>query len=289
MMLLPVLLPIALLQVGPNPTVTTPLGVPDELANRPARPADPSPPDPTSIWLSSCLTLIETDPARAHSQAQIRRSETSGAQRVIANHCLGIAATELGLWDDARTAFLDARNESPVDEKRIRARFGTMAGNAALAGGDAALALELLSLAREDAVSAASAPLQAIAALDMARALVALDRPGEALPPLEAATSLTPEDAEGWLLKATLLRRLDRLGDAQAAIERAAAVAPQQGAIGLEAGVIAALSGRQDSARASWQSVIDTQPGSAAAEDAKEYLEQLGPQSEAPQPEGAPQ
>ncbi len=287
MILLPLLLPITILQVGPNPQGTSPLGVPDELVNRPARTVDASPPDPTSIWLSSCLTLIESDPARAHTQAQIRRGETSGAQRVIANHCLGIAATELGLWQDARTAFLAARDETPADEVRVRARFGAMAGNAALASGDADGALALLMQARSDAEAAASAPLQAVAALDLARALVALERPDEALQPLETATSLAPQDAEGWLLKATLLRRLDRLGDAQAAIERAVTIAPQEGAIGLEAGVIAVLSGRQDAARTSWQSVIDTQPDSAAAQAAKGYLDQVGPQSEAPQPESA--
>lgn len=288
MILLPVLLPV-LLQVGYNPAVVSPLGVPDELANRPPRPADPALPDPTSVWLAQCLTLIETDAARAHTQAQIKRSETAGVERVIANHCLGIAATELGLWDDARTAFLAARDETPSDELRARARFGAMAGNAAMGAGDAAGALALLEIARADAQTAASAPLQAVTALDTARALVALDRADEALAPLETATSLSPQDAEGWLLKATLLRRLDRLGDAQAAIERAAAIAPQEAPIGLEAGVIAVLSGREDAARASWQSVIDTQPGSPAAEAANAYLDQIGPAPQSKQPESTPE
>ncbi|MDY7098235.1 MAG: hypothetical protein SXU28_08865 [Pseudomonadota bacterium] len=284
MTLLHALIPLALLQVGPNPGGPNPLGTPEELLNRPERPErNPDPlglSSPTAAWLAECLTQLETDAARAHSKAQIRRNETSGADRVVANHCLGLAAAELGLWDDARTAFSSAREETPADQSRARGRFAAMAGNAALASGDAAGALMLLRTALTDAEMAASATLQNIATLDMSRALVALGRPEDALAPLDQATLLLPEESEGWLLKATLLRRLDRLEEAQSAIERAVDLAPQDGAIGLEAGVIAVLSGRDDAARQSWQSVIDTQPESAAAETAKGYLDQLGPETE---------
>jgi tetratricopeptide (TPR) repeat protein len=233
--------------------------------------------NPTSAWLQSCLDQIGADPARAHTMAQIRRSQTTGTDRVLANHCLGTAASALGLWDDARSAFLNARAETPADEIRARARFGMMAGNAALASGDAAGALGLLGEAEGEARTAGSAPLQALAAIDRARALVALGRGEEALAALETATSLAPESAEGWLLKATLLRRLERLEPAQTAIETAARLAPTNPDIGLEAGVIAVLGGRDAAARQSWQSVIELQPESLAAGAAKSYLEQLGP------------
>ena len=270
-----------LLQVGPNPSGASTLGTPDELINRPERDALAEEiANPTSAWLAKCLAQLEESPARAHSQAQIRRDETSGSERVIANHCLGLAATELGLWEDARTAFTAARDETPADETRTRARFGTMAGNAALAGGDATAALLLLGTAQTDARTAASATLEALAASDAARALVALKRPEEALTALETATRLEPNNAEGWLLTATLLRRLDRLDEAQTAIERAVGLDPLEGAIGLEAGVIAVLSGREDAARQSWQSVINIQPDSLAAQTAKGYLAQLPPDPE---------
>lgn len=291
MNLLLIFLPLALMQVGPNPVGTDPLGAPDELVNRPERPSDPSDPltltDPNARWLAQCLTQLETDAARAHTQAQIKRTAATGEEQVIANHCLGLAATELGLWTDAQDAFTAARDVTPEGEIRARARFGAMAGNAALAGGNPADALPLLETAQSDAQTAASAPLQVIAALDSARALVALDRAEDALAPLETATTLAPQESEGWLLKATLLRRLDRLGDAQAAIEKAAAISPQDSDIGLEAGVIAILSGRDDAARASWQSVIDVQPDSLAAETARGYLGQLGaPEETSPASEG---
>lgn len=250
-------------------------------------------PDPTSAWLQDCLDRIQTDPARAHATAQIRRSETKGAERVVANHCLGTAASALGLWDDARTAFAAARGETPDTETRARARFAALAGNAALAGGDAAGALDLLTLAETDARAAKAAVLEAVAATDRARALVALGRADEALAALGTATGVAPERSEGWLLKATLLRRLERLPEAQTAIERAASLAPENPEIGLEAGLIAVLGGRDDAARASWRSVIALAPGSPAATIATDYLAQIGETSEAvtpapPSPEEPP-
>ncbi|WP_264393376.1 tetratricopeptide repeat protein [Porphyrobacter sp. ULC335] len=265
-----------LLQVGPNPLGGA-MPQDDLFRDRPPRPeAEQGELNATSAWLEGCLAQLAEDPARAHSMAQIRRAETKGADRVMANHCIGLAASELGLWDDARTAFTAARAETPEDEARTRARFAALAGNAALAGGDQAGALELLTLAEGEARSAKSAPLEAIAATDRARVLVMLGRGEEALPLLENATTLAPDRAEGWLLKATLLRRLDRLGEAQTTIERAAALAPTNPEIGLEAGVIAVLAGRDDAARASWQSVIDLAPESPVATIAKDYLAQLG-------------
>lgn len=289
------------LQVGPNPLGGAMPGD-DLVRDRPARTAVPAEPeaeaplDPTSAWLSGCLGALGEDPARAHAMAQIRRSETTGTDRVLANHCLGTAASALGLWEDARTAFAAARDETPQSEPRPRARFAALAGAAALAGGDAAGAESLLALAEADARAARSTVLEAIAATDRARALVALGRSEEALAALGNATTLAPARSEGWLLKATLLRRLDRLGEAQGAIEQAAMLAPANPDIGLEAGVIAVLAGRDAAARASWQSVLDLAPDSPAASIARDYLAQLGPVGDtapsavvaAPPPEGAP-
>lgn len=249
--------------------------MPDDtlVRDRPARSADET---ASSAWLEKCFSQIAEDPARAHTMAQIRRSETKGADRVLANHCLGTAASELGLWEDARTAFIAAREETPVNETRARARFAALAGNAALASGDAEGAITWLIPAEADARAADAAPLAALATMDRARALVMLGRSDDALGALEAATALAPERSEGWLLKATLLRRLDRLDQAQTAIERAALLAPGDAQIGLEAGVIAVLGGRDAAARASWQSVLVLAPGSPQAITATDYLAQLG-------------
>lgn len=261
------------LQVGPNPSTIAPTDMHREMRERPERdqPAD----NPETLWLAQCLALVEEDPARAHTLAQLERNATTGDARILANHCLGLASTELGLWSDAITAFEAARDEVPGEDSRLRARFGVMAGNAALEGGDAVRSEASLRRAKQDALAAASAPLQAIAATDLARALVALERPDEALFELESATMLAPENAESWLLRATLLRRLERLEDAQTAIERAGELAPLDQQVGLEAGIIALFAGRRDAALASWQSVIDLDPASDHAATARNYLAQV--------------
>lgn len=272
-----------LLQVGPFPGVDTMPRADDPLINRPpprrVRGRNPVVEiegiNPSSQWLQECLSQLEQDAARAHAMAQIRRTETQGADRVLANLCLGAASTELARWNDARDAFLAAREGTPADEPRARARFAAMAGNAAFEARGAEEALTLLVMAREDAREAGDTALEAIALTDSARVLVAMERSGEALGALEAATRLAPERTEGWLLHATLLRRLDRLDEAQTAIERAAALAPQNPEVGLEAGVIAVLDGRDEAARASWESVIALDPASPFAETARGYLAQL--------------
>ncbi|MEL7444810.1 MAG: hypothetical protein AAGK02_03240 [Pseudomonadota bacterium] len=282
-MSLAVVIPAILMQVGPVPNVSSQAAddFATELQNRPSREAVMEEPDnPVSIWLAGCLDLVETDPARAHAQAQIRRNETTGAERVIANHCLGLAATELELWSDAQTAFLAARDETPVEEIRTRSRFGSLAGNAALGGGDLEAGLALLTNAQEDAKNAQEGTLEGFAAFDRARALDALGRQEEALGSLDNATRLIPQLGDAWLFKATLLRRSDRLGEAQAAIERAVEITPNDPQIGLEAGVIAVLDGREEAARASWQSVIDSLPDSRQADAARGYIAQLGPPSD---------
>jgi len=266
-----------LMQVGPNPLAGGMQGD-DLVRDRPVRRdgAEAGDAGLTSAWFEGCLAQLEEDPARANAMAQIRRSETAGTDRVLANLCLGTAASRLALWDDARAAFAAARAETPEDEVRARARFAALAGNAALASGDAAGAEGLLALAGADAARAKYPVLEAIAATDRARALVTLQRPDEALAALETATTRAPERAEGWLLKATLLRRLERLPEAQAAIERAATLGPRDPATGLEAGLIAVLGGREAAARASWRSVIDLAPGTPEAATAQGYLAQLG-------------
>jgi tetratricopeptide (TPR) repeat protein len=281
-----------LLQVGPNPTVDTLPRADDALINRPPprrerRVRDPvleaRSVNPSSGWLQSCLDQIDADPARAHSMASIRRTEVEGVDQVLANLCLGTAAVQLGRWDEAREAFLSAREGTPAKEPATRARFAAMAGNAAFEGRDSAAALRLLAEARADARAGRARVIEAIALTDTARVEVAGGREQAGLSALQEATRIAPERAEGWLLYATLLRRLDRLEEAQSAIERAAALAPKDPEVGLEAGVIAVLDGRDEAARASWQSVIALDPGGPFAETARGYIAQLaesGPEGE---------
>lgn len=276
MFLTATLLPL-MLQAGLDPTRG---GVPDysaDIQDRPPRELSIiDAPQPTS-WLAQCLDQLEDEPTRAHVQAQIRRDTTNGQDRVLANHCLGLASTELGRWEEARAAFTAARQETPAEETRLRARFGAMAGNAALVTGDLPGALVLLDAARTDALAAQAGGMQGLIALDRARVLVGLEQLDAAEAALAEARMFQPDDAETRLLSATLLRRMGKLADAQEQVEEAARLDPTAPAIGLEAGVIAILDGREEAARSSWQSVIDLSPGTEFATSAQSYLDQLGP------------
>jgi len=276
MFLTATLLPL-MLQAGLDPTRG---GVPDysaDIQDRPPRELSIiDAPQPTS-WLAQCLDQLEDEPTRAHVQAQIRRDTTNGQDRVLANHCLGLASTELGRWEEARAAFTAARQETPAEETRLRARFGAMAGNAALVTGDLPGALVLLDAARTDALAAQAGGMQGLIALDRARVLAGLEQLDAAEAALAEARMFQPDDAEKRLLSATLLRRMGKLAEAQEQVEEAARLDPTAPAIGLEAGVIAILDGREEAARSSWQSVIDLSPGTEFATSAQSYLDQLGP------------
>ena len=267
------LLPFALMlmQAGVNPSTGQIPGIPDELRDRPPRGGVVGQRDAAPPAIVTCLDTARTDPAKAIDLATEWVGRTTGAQRAAGNHCLGVAAGNAGDWEAASAAFLAARDDA--DNARFKARMGTLAGTALLAQDNAAEALTVLDVAKAGTVGDAS--LGGENAIERAIALVSLDRAADATAALAEARSLVPENANAWLLSATLARRQGDLATAQQQIERAATLNPVDPAIGLEAGVIAALSGNDAAARKSFESVIAAAPGSDQATTAEGYLGQL--------------
>lgn len=233
---------------------------------------------PEASPLQQCLDLAMTRPSEALEVAQnwLIAAKTM-KDRAGARQCAAMAYTRIEGWAEASAQFLAAREETPANEADERARFAALAGNAQLAAGDPAAALAALDMAREDIRGGGDAALRGLIAIDRGRALVALGRPGEAEAALAEARATVPRNAQAWLLSATLSRRQGRLAEAQSQIETAAELMPVDPEIGLEAGVIAVLSGRDEAARKSWESVIKAAPDSPAAKTARGYLDQLGP------------
>ena len=204
-----------------------------------------------------------------------RLAEAHGAGQALPQQCLGQAYVSLLRWDAAHRAFLAGR-DALADTARVdRARLGAMAGNAALAEEKYEAALEALDDAVGDAAMGGDATLAGTITADRARALVGLGRLEEASEALERARADAPQNADVWLLSATLSRRMDDLAAAQGQIATAAALAPADPAIGLEAGLIAALAGNDDAARRSWNSVLALAPDGPEAAIARGYLQQL--------------
>lgn len=273
---LSILLPL-MLQLGPGGALPqAPLEIPkkkNETVVQPKRDAPKMPSDP----LQECLRLAKERPADAIDVAEgwLAKAKTA-KDRAGANQCHALALTRLEGWAKAAPLFLAAREDTPVSEADERARLAALAGNAGLAAQDPAGALAALDLARADSSKGSDAKLRSAIEVDRAAALVALNRLADAATALSAARTADPANAEAWLLSATLSRRQGDLAAAQGQIEKAAELLPIDPEIGLEAGVIAMLLGREEAARKSWQSVIAAAPGSAAAQTARGYLDQLG-------------
>lgn len=225
--------------------------------------------------VAGCTDDMMANPATGAMAAQQALDRAVGGERVRAGLCLGVALGAMERWDEARTAFLRARDAAMPTDGASRARLGAMAGNAALAGDAPATALPILDAAQADAKAAQDNELLGTIAIDRARAFVALNQPPQAAAALAEARTAAPNNAQGWLLSATLARRENKLAEAQEQIARAAQLAPGDAEVGLEAGVIAVLAGRDQAARKSWQSVLATAPESDAAKTAKGYLAQL--------------
>lgn len=232
-----------------------------------------APPPLEQARLTACMTEARTDPAQAVITASQWLEGLSGVATAAPQQCLGFAYMGLLRWDAAMLAFQTARDARPADDRLGRARLGSMAGNAALQAGQPLVAEGAFATALDDALAGSDAPLAGLATADRARALVALDDAPAAVAALARARELAPQQAEVWLLSATLARRTGDLTNAASWIATARALAPQDGAVGLEAGLIAAMAGDDAAARTAWNAVISLNvPQSAAA---RQYLAQL--------------
>lgn len=305
--------PVVWRQIGPNPRPYRPSDLPiprRRKAQDSAAPAAPAPvPTPAAAALpaaqrsrfAQCLTVGTQNPAAGLEAARAWLAENQNkpaphAARGAAAQCLGQLLAQQGDFTAAAAAFAESVSQVPPGDTATATSLQAMAGNAALAGGDAAGALAWFDKALAPTpieASGANANVDANGAMgavqiDRSRALAALGSLAEAGTALEEAHRLAPNDPEGWLLSATLARRAKDFERAQRDIEVAARLEPPGGAlasaIGLEAGVIAVLGGREDAARKSWESVLALGPESAEAKTSRGYLDQLGPVQPSPAP-----
>lgn len=261
-------------QLGPSGALPqAPLRIPQHKEATSVPQSPPAPPGP----LQQCLQLAMERPSDAISLAEewLARAKTQD-ERAAARQCKALALTRIDGWPEAAALFVAARDDTPISDRGERGRLGALGGNAWIVAGDMTQALATLDQAHADAAAAGNGELDGLIQIDRARALVALDRPDEAAAALADARAKVPKNAQAWLLSATLSRRMGKLAEAQQQIERAADLMPVDPEIGLEAGVIAVLSGRDEAARKSWESVIKAAPGSDTARTAQGYLDQLG-------------
>jgi tetratricopeptide (TPR) repeat protein len=224
----------------------------------------------------ACIDLAVDNPQAGETQAEAWRIGGGG---YLARQCLGFAYAQQERWLPALTAFEQAANEADVAGDPASAQLWAQAGNAALAGGEAARAQPLF-----DAALARGLPdgmEKGEVYLDRARALVAMGNPADARPDIDKALTQVPQDPLAWLLSATLARRMDNLPLAQAHITKAVELASDDASVALEEGNIAVLTGADDQAKSAWERSVRLAPDSPAGKAAAESLARLAAESAA--------
>lgn len=275
-MMLFTLVPLLLMQANPANSDSDPAR---DLRDRPSReqaPAQQVQPAPAEqARLRECLNLAMSDPFEAEETASEWLDTAKGSERARAGHCLAQAYGKVSRWSEALSAAETALSQTAVSDHAYRALLGTYAGNAAILSGETERAVELLEAAGMEAAKLDDLPLVSSIALDKVRALILLARYDEASRLLAGIRETLPGNLEVWLNSAVVARSQNNLEEAQQMIERAAELAPVDLSVGLEAGRIAWVAGRDDAARKSWQSVIDAKPDSDEAKLARSYMTRL--------------
>lgn len=151
----------------------------------------------------------------------------------------------------------------------LRAGLLDQAAGAWLLKGAADKALPLLDAAIK--IAPEDAPLR----LDRAAALADLGRYQDAAKELDRAIVLEPSSADAYAFRASAQRRLGRMDAAASDLEQALSLQPQHPEALLERGILRQLRGNRSGARADWETLIAAAPASAAADAARVNLDAL--------------
>jgi tetratricopeptide (TPR) repeat protein len=228
-----------------------------------------SPPQGDEARLRACAALARTAPQQALDTANAWLQET-GAARLPARRCLGLAFTALAQWPAAATVYEQAAHDAEAANDASRADLWVQAGNAWLAAGEAPRALHALDAAL--ATPNLTPELRGEAHLDRARAQVALGHADRARQDLDRALQLVPADGFAWYLSAALARREGDPARAATDIARARELAPDNPDILLLAGTIAGQSGNMAEAERLYRRVVALAADSDAGREAQASL-----------------
>lgn len=228
-------------------------------------------PDKYAAKFQACLDQAIEAPDKAVVFAQQWRIDGGS---FYARNCMGFAYARAERWAPAIVSFEQGADEAERNGEMVQSgRLWAQAGNAALAGGDAAKARDDFDAALvrglPDGVEKGEVHL------DRARALVALNDAKGARDSLDIALEQVPQDPLAWLLSATLARRSGEMKLAQAHVARAVQLAPDDASVALEEGNIAILTDQEDIARSAWQRAVKLAAQSPAGKAAADNLSRL--------------
>ncbi len=213
---------------------------------------------------AQCAKLVKEDSARGAAAANDWRLKGGG---ISARHGHGLAYAAQERWAPAATTFDQAADEAEGARDGRLADFRIQAGNAWLAGGEAARARAAFD--RALATGLLADELRGEVLLDRARAGVALGDIAGARIDLDKALALVPADPLVWHLSSALALRQDDVALARAHADKAVALAPDAPEVLLNAGNAAGRAGDLAAARALFERAVRAAPdgdaGRAAA------------------------
>jgi tetratricopeptide (TPR) repeat protein len=215
----------------------------------------------------TCVAQVRAAPEQAVTAANAWVVEGGG---LPARQCLGLAFVALGRWASAATVYEQGARAAEAAGDSRRADFWVQAGNAWLASGDPARALQALDAAL--ATPLLTDELRGEVHLDRAQAMVAQANALGARGEVDRALELVPADPFGWYLSAAIAELENNLERARSDIARARELAPEDPDIMLLAGTIAGLSGNGAETERLYRAVIAAAPESDAARRAQAAL-----------------
>ncbi|AEI37387.1 MAG: tetratricopeptide repeat protein [Zymomonas mobilis subsp. pomaceae] len=221
-----------------------------------------------------CINMIDEDPEQAAEIANTWRLSAGG---VLANQCLGMAYVALGRYSAGVDAFEQAARESDLEHDGRSAIFWIQAGNAALANQDPGAARGAFDHALM--LSVLPDKMRGNTLSDRARADVALHDYASARQDIDKALKLIGKDGSIWLMSATLARQQGDLERAKKDIIEGEKIAPLDAQISFEKGLIFALSGEIETARAAWDRTIRANPKAELAEVARKAMDEMEQQN----------
>lgn len=212
-----------------------------------------------------CLALVETDPARAESEAAHWVNFGGGPP---ARHCRALALLALGADLKAATELAAIGVEAAELPPDARADILNHAAEVFLAAGEPEAGLQAVDRSMVLRADAEAWTLRA-------SLLAGAGRWGEAVAALDRALAAAPPTAERATLRAAAKRRAGRPQEARADALWALELAPGDPTALLELGALEAALGNRPAARDAFLAAIEADPESPAARFARRRLQEL--------------
>ena len=221
------------------------------------------------VSYAQCVALVKQNPALAEERARAWQNAGGGPAAI---HCSALSLTALKRYAEAGRKLDALARDRTIASLNNRAALFDEAGNAWMLANLPNNAVQSFSWALADT------PNSVEALSDRARAHAMLKDWNGAATDLSAALVQDQNRADLLVLRASANRALGHKTEAATDLLRALTLYPNYPAALVERGTMKYEAGDQNGARADWKKAASSPSGGEAAETAKRYLAELGPE-----------